>query len=80
MRDHVTPILEQSFPCNADPERRSLGALPVLHWFEHARGFAGKRELLTDESVESAKAPLYEQIGRLQVEVGFLRKKLGPLL
>jgi transposase len=42
--------------------------------------FAGKRELLTDESVESAKAPLYEQIGRLQVEVGFLRKKLGPLL
>ena len=37
--------------------------------------FAGKRELLTDESVESAKAPLYEQIGRLQVEVGFLRKK-----
>ena len=37
--------------------------------------FAGKRELLTDESVEKAKAPLYEQIGRLQVEVGFLRKK-----
>jgi transposase len=42
--------------------------------------FAGKRELLTDESVEKAKTPLYEQIGRLQVEVDFLRKKSGPLL
>jgi transposase-like protein len=42
--------------------------------------FSGKRELLTDESVETAKTPLYEQIGRLQVEVDFLRKKLGPLL
>jgi transposase len=42
--------------------------------------FAGKRELLTDEAVEGAKSPLYEQIGRLQVEVDFLRKKLGPFL
>ena len=42
--------------------------------------FSGKRESLTDESVETAKTPLYEQIGRLQVEVDFLRKKLGPLL
>ena len=42
--------------------------------------FSGKRELLTNESVEKAKKPLYEQIGRLQVEVDFLRKKLGPLL
>jgi transposase len=41
--------------------------------------FAGKRELLTDESVEKAKKPLYEQIGRLQVENDFLRKKSGPL-
>jgi len=37
--------------------------------------FAGKRELLTDESVGNAKALLHEQIGRLQVEVGFLREK-----
>ena len=57
----------------------------ITAWKKELKGsavavFAGKRELLTDESVESAKAPLYEQIGRLQVEVGFLRKKLGPLL
>lgn len=42
--------------------------------------FAGQRELLTEEAVEGAKSPLYEQIGRLQVEVDFLRKKLGPFL
>jgi hypothetical protein len=29
--------------------------------------------------VEKAKKPLYEQIGRLQVENDFLRKKSGPL-
>ena len=42
--------------------------------------FAGKRELLNDESLEKAKTPLFEQIGRLQMENDFLRKKLGPLL
>jgi hypothetical protein len=42
--------------------------------------FAGKRELLNDESVEKAKTPLFKQIGRLQVENDFLREKLGPLL
>jgi transposase len=42
--------------------------------------FAGKRELLNDASLEKAKTPLFEQIGRLQVENDFLRKKLGPLL
>lgn len=40
--------------------------------------FAGKKQLLTEEAVEDVKSPLYEQIGRLQVEVDFLRKKLGP--
>jgi len=42
--------------------------------------FAGKRELLNEESIEKERKPLYEQIGRLQVENDFLRKKLGPLL
>lgn len=42
--------------------------------------FAGERQLLTDEAVEGTKTPLYAQIGRLQVEVDFLRKKLGPIL
>lgn len=42
--------------------------------------FAGRKELLTEEAVEEAKSPLYEQIGKLQVEVDFLRKKLGPSL
>ena len=42
----------------------------ITAWKKELQGsavavFAGKRELLTDESVESAKAPLYEQIGRL---------------
>ena len=42
--------------------------------------FAGQRELLTEEAVEGTKTPLYAQIGRLQVEVDFLRTKLGPIL
>jgi len=42
--------------------------------------FAGKRELLNEESIEKERKPLYEQIGRLQVENDFLRKGLGPLL
>ena len=42
--------------------------------------FTGKRELLNEESIEKERKPLYEQIGRLQVENDFLRKKLGPLL
>jgi len=40
--------------------------------------FAGQRNLLTEEAVEVVKTPLYAQIGRLQVEVDYLRKKLGP--
>ena len=42
--------------------------------------FSGYKRLLTDESLEVEKKPLFEQIGRLQVEVDFLRKKLGPFL
>ena len=42
--------------------------------------FSGDKKLLTDESLEVEKKPLFEQIGRLQVEVDFLRKKLGPFL
>mgnify|MGYP006303261149 CR=1 FL=1 len=42
--------------------------------------FAGEKQLLTEESVEQKKTPLYEQIGKLQVEVDFLRKKSGPYL
>ncbi len=42
--------------------------------------FAGKRELLNEESIEKERKPLYEQIGRLQVEDDFLRRRLGPLL
>jgi transposase len=48
---------------------------------ESARAlFAGEKELLTEEAAEEAKSPLYEQIGKLQVEVAFLRKKLGAYL
>jgi putative transposase len=36
--------------------------------------FSGDRQLLTEESIDRETAPLYEQIGRLQVEVDFLRK------
>ena len=39
--------------------------------------FAGKRELLTDESVGNAKALLHEQIGRLQVDGGRLPARKG---
>ena len=42
--------------------------------------FAGKHELLNENAVDEAKSLLHEQIGRLQVEVDFLRKKLGPFL
>ena len=42
--------------------------------------FAGQRELLTEDAVEGVKTPLYAQIGRLQVEVDFLRKRFGACL
>ena len=48
---------------------------------ESARAvFTGEKALLTEEKVDAVKSPLYEQIGRLKVEVDFLRKKLGPFL
>ena len=42
--------------------------------------FSGDKRLLTDESLEVEKKPLFEQIRRLQVEVDFPREKLGPFL
>jgi len=38
----------------------------------------GPRLLLTDESVESARAPLCEQVGHRQVEIGFLFQDKTP--
>ena len=36
--------------------------------------------IATDQSEEALKAELYRQIGQLQVELAWLKKKSGPLL
>jgi len=41
--------------------------------------FGGGKQQVSSAAIEEEKAPLYEQIGRLQVELEWLKKKLGPL-
>lgn len=51
----------------------------ISTWKKQLKDQAGAAfggEGLTEKEVEQQKASLYEQIGRLKVEVDFLRKKL----
>jgi len=50
-------------------KKQALAALPEI--------FSGKIQA-ADASAESLQASLYEEIGRLKVELGWLKKKLGP--
>ena len=51
-------------------KKQALEGLPTL--FEHSRGPSAQKS-------ESLESPLYEQIGRLKVEVDWLKKKTGIL-
>lgn len=53
-----------------DWKRQALAALP---------GLFGLRAERDAQSVEAHERELYEQIGRLEVENRWLKKKLGPL-
>ncbi len=50
-------------------KKQALAALPEV--------FSGKIQA-ADAAAESLQASLYEEIGRLKVELGWLKKKLGP--
>ena len=50
-------------------KKQALAALPEV--------FSGKIQA-ADAATESLQASLYEEIGRLKVELGWLKKKLGP--
>ncbi len=50
-------------------KKQALAALPEV--------FSGKIQA-ADAAAESLQASLYEEIGRLRVELGWLKKKLGP--
>ena len=50
-------------------KKQALAALPEV--------FSGKIQS-ADAAAESLQASLYEEIGRLKVELGWLKKKLGP--
>jgi len=50
-------------------KKQALDALPGV--------FTGKIQA-ADEAAESLQASLYEEIGRLKVELSWLKKKLGP--
>lgn len=50
-------------------KNQALAALPGV--------FSGQIQA-ADAAAESLQASLYEEIGRLKVEVGWLKKKLGP--
>ena len=50
-------------------KKQALAALPEV--------FSGKIEA-ADAATETLQASLYEEIGRLKVELGWLKKKLGP--
>jgi transposase-like protein len=54
----------------SDWKRQALAALP---------GLFGLRSERDAQSVEAQERELYEQIGRLEVENRWLKKKLGPL-
>ena len=44
-----------------------------------AEGVFANGTKATDAEVEAQKAELFEQIGRLQMELAWLKKKVGPL-
>ncbi len=50
-------------------KKEALTALPGI--------FSGKVQA-ADEAAESLQSSLYEEIGRLKVELSWLKKKLGP--
>ena len=50
-------------------KKQALAALPEV--------FSGKIQAAA-AATESLQASLYEEIGRLKVELGWLKKKLGP--
>ncbi|VVM06568.1 transposase [Methylacidimicrobium tartarophylax] len=62
-----------------------FGVHPVVvgHWKKQALlalpGFFGRRLERETQAVESRERELFEQIGRLEVENRWLKKKFGPL-
>ncbi|MBT5606309.1 MAG: transposase [Lentisphaerae bacterium] len=93
-RRRFTPEFKARVALEAMKERESIAELAcrfgvhptqISAWKKELKEktdalFAGKHELLNENAVDEAKSLLHEQIGRLQVEVDFLRKKLGPFL
>ena len=63
----------------------TIHANQITDWkktlLEQSPSLFGKKESpgLTDDELETATAPLYQQIGQLKVEVEFLKKKLKQL-
>lgn len=62
-----------------------LGIHPVAlsewkkQFVEQATQVFARRKKMRDAVAEKEKAELYEQIGRLKMEVEWFKKKLGPL-
>lgn len=69
------PQLSSEFEVSANQislwKNEIIKGLPIV--------FGAKKVDLTPEKEEEITAPLYQQIGELQVEVNFLKKKLKQL-
>ena len=79
----VLEVLKGEKTANQIAGELSVHPVALSEWkkqfVEQAPQLFARHRRVRDAAIEKEKASLYEQIGRLKMEVEWLKKKLGPL-